>query len=67
MMVIYATPPLFFVVLLPPNLNAAPILTRPRVPDQNPSAGAAQASIFRCYQPIPDSFLACCARKHESN
>ena len=53
MMVIYATPPLFFVIVLPPTLNAAPILMCPKAPEQESSPGAAQASIFRCYQPIP--------------
>ena len=42
MIVIYATPLLLFVVLLPPNLNVAPILTCTQAPDRIPSAGAAQ-------------------------
>eukprot|EP01052_Picozoa_sp_SAG31_P023185 SAG31_NODE_1894_length_6965_cov_26.137198_4_plen_148_part_00 len=37
MMVIYPTPPLLFVALLPPNLNAAPILMRTRALHQNPT------------------------------
>ena len=41
-MVIYATPLLLSVVLLLPNFNAAPILTRTQAPDRIPSASAAQ-------------------------
>ena len=52
-MVTYATPPLVFVILLPPNPNAVPIPTGPQAPDQDPSAGAAQSSISRCFQSIP--------------
>ena len=51
--VIYATPALFFVVLLPSNRNAASIPTLPHVPGQDPSAGANHTSISWCFQPIP--------------
>jgi hypothetical protein len=51
--VIYATPALFFVVLLPSNRNAGSIPTHPQVPGQDPSAGANHTSISWCFQPFP--------------
>eukprot|EP01052_Picozoa_sp_SAG31_P055332 SAG31_NODE_15220_length_764_cov_3.548872_1_plen_87_part_00 len=46
LMVIYTTPPLLFVALLPPNLNAAPILTRTQAPHQNPTVWGSQDKHF---------------------
>ena len=46
LMVIYSTPPLFVVVLLLPNPNAAPILTRTQAPHQNPTVWGSQDKHF---------------------
>ena len=45
-MVIYTTPLLLFVALPPPNLNAAPILTRTQAPHQNPTVWGSQDKHF---------------------
>ena len=41
-MVIYTTPLLLFVALPPPNLDAAPILTRTEAPHQNSTVWGSQ-------------------------
>ena len=46
MIVIYATPLLLFVALPPPNLDAAPILTRTQAPHQNPTVWGSQDKHF---------------------
>ena len=46
LMVIYTTPLLLFVALPPPNLDAAPILTRTQAPHQNPTVWGSQDKHF---------------------